>query len=360
MNERAVRLWNAINGSGNLRAFLRVLRAGESSQGDDAYRMVFGGGLVDDLADHPRRAITRPLGGRTLTSTAAGAYQFLARTWDECARALALPDFSQRSQDIAAVYLIERRRALDDVLAGRLDAAVAKCAREWASLPGSPYGQPVKTMEQVREVYRSFGGVERPDGAPAPVESRDVPAAPPPPKETDVSPFVAAALPSLVELLPKLGRIFSSGSKTAERNVAAAEVVAETVIAATGSRNIQEAVEAVRADPVLRQAAEQAIDARWYELTEAGGGGIEGARKANASLIESGVPMWKNPAFLISLVLIVMPMMLVTDVLFVHPENYTGELRVQIVTAVLAVIAMIAGYWIGTSFSSARKDERKG
>lgn len=129
---------------------------------------------------------------------------------------------------------------------------------------------------------------------------------------------------------------------------------------AVGARNAQEAIEIVQTDTSARALAEQAIDARWYELTEAGGGGIDGARKANASLIESGVPMWKNPAFLISLVLIVMPMMLVTDVLFVHPENYTGEIRVQIVTAVLAVIAMIAGYWIGTSFSSARKDERKG
>jgi len=36
------------------------------------------------------------------------------------------------------------------VKAGRFDAAVAKCAKEWASLPGSPYGQPVKTLDQAR------------------------------------------------------------------------------------------------------------------------------------------------------------------------------------------------------------------
>ncbi|MBI3157580.1 MAG: glycoside hydrolase family protein [Burkholderiales bacterium] len=355
MNEHAVRLWNALNGSGNLRAFLRVIRAGESSQGDDAYRMMFGGGLVGGLADHPRRAITRQLGAQTLTSTAAGAYQFLARTWDECARALALPDFSERSQDIAAVYLIERRRALDDVLAGRLDAAVAKCAREWASLPGSPYGQPVKTMEQVREVYRSFGGVERPDGTAAPVESRDVSSAPlPQPKEADVSPFVTAALPSLVELLPKLGRIFSSGSKTAERNVAAAEVVAETVIAATGARNIQEAVEAVRADPALRQAAEQAIDARWYELTEAGGGGIEGARKADAAARAAG-DMLHSPSFWVALLLIPLVYMVLVSVLFGIGPEWPADVRAAIATAIVSmVVGAVSGYYFGQTTSRNR------
>ncbi|MGL4557620.1 MAG: hypothetical protein ACRCV5_08965, partial [Afipia sp.] len=169
-----------------------------------------------------------------------------------------------------------------------------------------------------------------------------------------------AVLPSIVESIPKLGKLFGSGSEVAERNIKAAEAVVEVVKGATGAINAQEAAEKIKADPVAREAATKAVEAAWYELAEAGGGGIEGARNANTAFMESGVPMWKNPALLISLVLIVMPMMLVVDVLFVHPENYTGELRVQIVTAVLAVIAMIAGYWIGTSFSSARKDERRG
>lgn len=132
----------------NVIAFLRVIRAGETSQDDDAYRMLYGGELIADLSDHPRKRITKKLGGKSITSTAAGAYQFLSRTWDECKKALEITDFSPRSQDIAAVYLINRRGALDDVIDGRLDAAVRKCAREWASLPGSPYGQPTKTMQQ--------------------------------------------------------------------------------------------------------------------------------------------------------------------------------------------------------------------
>lgn len=150
----------------NVAAFLQMIRAGEGTDGAVGYRALFTyhpvknpGMLFDSFEDHPRRKITGTFkGGLTLTSTAAGAYQFLERTWDECAAALDLPDFSPASQDAAAVYLIKRRGALADVKAGRFDAAVAKCAREWASLPGSPYGQPVKTLDQARAVYEANGG----------------------------------------------------------------------------------------------------------------------------------------------------------------------------------------------------------
>lgn len=186
------------------------------------------------------------------------------------------------------------------------------------------------------------------------------PEAPPKEKRMPLAPIVGALLPSIIEAIPKLGKLFGSGSQVAERNVQAATMAVDLVQQAVGAVNAQDAAEKIKADPDALRAATAAIDAHWYELAEAGGGGIAGARKANTAAMESGIPLWKNPALLISIVLIVMPMMLVVDVLFVHPENYTGELRVQIVTAVLAVIAMISGYWIGTSFSSARKDERIG
>lgn len=142
--------------SPNLQAFLRLIRAGESSQGPEAYRTVVGGGQVDSLVDHPRQRIyIQSLG---VWSTAAGAYQFLSRTWDECASALQLRDFSPASQDQAAVFLIQRRGALADALAGRIEQAIGKCRNEWASLPGSPYGQPTRTVAQALATYRQFGG----------------------------------------------------------------------------------------------------------------------------------------------------------------------------------------------------------
>ncbi|MYM96239.1 glycoside hydrolase family protein [Rugamonas sp. FT81W] len=130
-----------------------MIRTGEGTTGPNGYRTMFGGGLFTGYADHPRRAVTRG----SLTSTAAGAYQFLSKTWDEMAAKYALSDFSPSSQDIAAVGLIKRRGALSDVLAGRFRAAIDKCNLEWASLPGSPYGQPTLTYDRAQAVLVAAG-----------------------------------------------------------------------------------------------------------------------------------------------------------------------------------------------------------
>ena len=86
----------------NLQAFLHVIRAGEGTSDADGYRRCFGGELFDAFTDHPRRLITK---GR-YTSTAAGAYQFLSRTWDGLVRQYGFADFSPAAQDLGAVALI--------------------------------------------------------------------------------------------------------------------------------------------------------------------------------------------------------------------------------------------------------------
>ncbi len=144
----------AIAGEPNVMAFLRVIRTGEGTDGPKGYRMLFGGDTFASFADHPRIAVTRG----SLTSTAAGAYQILARTWDDLQGSLALPDFSPPYQDIAALFLIRRRGALADVQAGNFDSAIAKVAKEWASMPGSPYGQPTISLARAEDVYTSSGG----------------------------------------------------------------------------------------------------------------------------------------------------------------------------------------------------------
>jgi len=149
----------AIAAEPNVQAFLAMIRAGEGTADPDGYRRLFGGELISTYADHPRKPVTRISGDSLISSSAAGAYQILERTWDDVAPGLALPDFSPQSQDIAAVALIRRRGALADVRAGRFEDAVAKCAKEWASLPGSPYGQPTLTLARARDVYSGAGGV---------------------------------------------------------------------------------------------------------------------------------------------------------------------------------------------------------
>lgn len=138
----------------NVQAMLRVIRRGEGTADEAGYRRLFGGQLFNGYADHPRTKVSKS----GYTSTAAGAYQFLSSTWDETARVMGLADFSPRNQDWGAVGRMAYRGALDDVKAGRFEAAIRKIAREWASMPGSPYGQPVISMETARTVYVNAGG----------------------------------------------------------------------------------------------------------------------------------------------------------------------------------------------------------
>lgn len=143
----------------NERAALDTIAFAEGTSGANGYRMMFGGGLVDSLADHPRRFFTfTDKAGRTLRTSAAGRYQFLSRTWDALASKLNLPDFGPESQDRAALELIRERGALADVRAGRFEAFIAKCAPVWASLPGAGYAQPERKLSQLVAAYTQAGG----------------------------------------------------------------------------------------------------------------------------------------------------------------------------------------------------------
>ena len=142
-------------GNRNVQAFLRVIRRGEGTSDDAGYRRMFGGELFASYADHPRKLIVK----NGYRSTAAGAYQALSSTWDETARIMGLRDFSPSSQDRFGVGRIAARGALDDVKAGRFAVAINKVAKEWASLPGSTYGQPTISMSVAASVFASSGGV---------------------------------------------------------------------------------------------------------------------------------------------------------------------------------------------------------
>jgi len=138
----------------NLSAFLLMIQYAEGTIGANAYRMLYGGGLFNDYSRHPNTAITK----YGITSTAAGAYQFLYSTWRGLQQNLKLPDFSPSSQNRGAIELIKRRGALGDVLAGRFTQAIYKCRKEWASLPGAGYGQQERSIKSLALVYVKAGG----------------------------------------------------------------------------------------------------------------------------------------------------------------------------------------------------------
>ena len=324
----------------NVAAFLVMLRHGEGTSDGGGYSRLFGGAHFDSFADHPRSPQTHKLGGKPTTSTAAGAFQFLARTWDGLVKQYGFKDFSPESQDLGAVALIKGRKALEDVIAGRFDVAVLKCNKEWASLPGSPYGQPVVTIKKAREVYEQAGG----SYADQPAQAE---------KGEPMGPFVIPAISAVIELLPKLGAIFGSGSDVSNRNVKAVEMVIETAKEAIGARNEQELTEAIKNDPAAAASVKTAIEARWFELTEVGGG-VEAARKANAELTDKAA--YKNPALWVTAAILPLVYLVVSAVLF--REGWTDEIKMMVVTAILTGgFGAITGYWMGTSASSARKTE---
>ncbi len=196
----------AILASDNVRAFLRVIREGETSQDDDlAYRTIVGGGRFDSFADHPRVRVW--IARLNVHSTAAGAYQFLERTWDDVAKRYGLDSFSPYNQDCGAVALIHDRGAIDDVIDGRLEVAIARCAPIWASLPGDVYGQGGITMQRARAVYRAYGGAEA-EGEPVvlPMPAAE-PASGPSDAVTEEKPTMAPAL--IMGLISSLAEIFS-------------------------------------------------------------------------------------------------------------------------------------------------------
>jgi len=340
--------------SANVRAFLRVIRQGESGQSDDAYTICYGGSHFSAPPwDHPRKPIT----AGAWTSTAAGAYQFLSKTWDALVEAYEFEDFSPPCQDEAAVALIHGRKALDDVLAGRFDDAIKKCGKEWASLPGSPYGQPTMTLDQARMVYKAWGGnFERDESAdgvsdlffnPDSLDTEHY-------GGTDMAPIILPLLQVAAQFIPQLMEKFGSGSEVANRNIAAGKVLAEAITTATQSPNLQAAIQKMDADPVAVKAAREVVAQEWPELFEVGSGGIGGARKA-ASDADGD---WKRvfvslPTFVIVLL---MPMVYFVVYHVVTGADWSQEIKASVVSAVISgVLFAIVGYALGTSYGSSRK-----
>jgi len=140
------------------RALLNTIRYAEGTwkDGQDkGYQIMYGGGQFQDLSRHPERVIVK-----RYSSAAAGAYQFLPKTWKGVAKELRLASFEPRHQDQAALHLVERRGALNEIdQQGLTKDAMAKLAPEWASFPTkagrSAYGQPVKSHQELASFYSS-------------------------------------------------------------------------------------------------------------------------------------------------------------------------------------------------------------
>lgn len=352
----------------NVQAFLHVIRAGETNQTADAYRTMFGGGLfnVENGWRHPDRPVTA--GG--YTSTAAGAYQFLSKTWAGLVKQYGFTDFSPANQDLGAIALIVGRGAIADVLNGDLVDALPKCGKEWASLPGSPYGQPTISPERCKAVFVQYGGQlvgAEPVGAPAAPASPAIPeppitppATPTPPERKRMDPLTLISVfgPILSNLIPQVAKLFGGGSEVATRNVATASLVLDTVTKAAGAANVQQAVEKMQADPALAASVQAAVVSTpgIMELLEVGGG-IAIARTAAAD--PGQIAWWKNPAVIVTAFLLPALYIVICAVMFDWGRGgWSDEIRTMVVTAVVSgLLGSITGFFLGSSLGSQKKTD---
>lgn len=136
----------------NVRAMLNTIGYAEGAD----YNTIVGGKTFSSFDKKPRNKVY--IKNIKDYSTAEGKYQFLNSTWDEIAKDLSLKDFSPESQDLAAVELIKRKGALDDIINGNFESAVHKLSGTWASLPtvggSSAYrGQNARNMSDLKSFY---------------------------------------------------------------------------------------------------------------------------------------------------------------------------------------------------------------
>lgn len=116
------------------------------------YNTLYGNTRFDSLASHPKKLVTK----WGITSSAAGRYQFLAKTWDNIAKKLNLDSFSAENQDIAALYLIDQSNATQDIINNNIVTAFYKIRKIWASLPGAGYGQGERSQAFIEKWYNYF------------------------------------------------------------------------------------------------------------------------------------------------------------------------------------------------------------
>ncbi len=346
------------------------------------YRTLFGYEYFDDLSAHPNRVVRED----GYASSAAGAYQIIRATWRWLVSRYGFADFQPETQDAAAVALLIHRDALEGVRAGRLEEATRKAAREWASLPFSPYGQPMRTMDFVRRVFKLPGGRE--EGVPAPIEQRTFPPAPAPapvdPRPSDafagldkpptpiatlppaskpMSPFVIPALDALARLVPTIADLFKgeAPSKVAERNVDVVKAIADKVIPivvqATGAPNVQAAVEAAQADPKVASDIDAAARREYFELQRVS---VREAREfavayAQAKDVRTVVGRF---TFLEFLTLVIVAVSATLTGWLIHERLLVGELLGAVVTLVLvAGFVDVRRFWLGLPAADPPKDK---
>jgi hypothetical protein len=178
------------------------------------------------------------------------------------------------------------------------------------------------------------------------------PAAPPsPPKEKKMPlPLIAGlALDALLNSIPSLIRAFGKGERSQD-NAKLAETVIPLAKAAVGATNEQDLIERL-SDPSVVSKIDMVMRDNWAVISEAGGGGIAGAAERN--LAASSTPLWKQPAFAISV--LIMPLIYFTAIWTLIDKSSTAEIKTMVVSLVVGgTLGAIVGFFLGSSFTTSK------
>jgi muramidase (phage lysozyme) len=367
-------------GDANVKAFLRVIRQGETNQEDSAYSEINGGGhfVVPPWA-HPFDDIPTTQGGK-----AAGAYQFLGTTWARLNRQFSFADFSPINQDLAAVALIAQRQALSAVMAGGIAKAIELLKEEWISLP--------HLGDRAKQIFAQYGGQENIAVITKPSQASSTPEAVPEPQPTPknvpmpILAILSAFGPILAQLIPQVAKALKPESVSAARDAQTAQTVLNAITAAAGSlppdvtnagmTHVADAVQKMQADPALTAKVQSAVvnDPAIFPILEVGGG-PPAARAYDLAQQANGQPFWKTSAvFWISLLMypavlwyvgstIIGGVEIPTDwpwiaqlFLKMFGTGWTGEARSGIANLVIGLIlGGICGVYYGISVTQQRQ-----
>lgn len=167
-----------------------------------------------------------------------------------------------------------------------------------------------------------------------------------------------AALPSLIEKIPVLNKVPKP----------VVEQAAAIAVEAVGGGNVQATLERLEADPNAAAEASKAIESRWFEIVEVGGGGIAGARQflATAAASPHGEIVWKT---LRVVTLSALAFLAIANMIAIGAwgsaiwrgvgiESATQFVS-QVLTADIGAALTAIGFWLGSSFGSKQKDEQR-
>ena len=179
--------------------------------------------------------------------------------------------------------------------------------------------------------------------------------------------------PALAGLIPQIASFLKPQSEVAQRNVGIAQVLVDTIVKTAGAANLQGAVEAMQADPKVKQAVQEAVVTHpdIIGVLEIGGG-IKAARDASVVMQNAERPFWYNPMFWVTAAFFPMMYVIIGAVLFTvdatspsTPDapfwrvvGFDQATRSGLVNLIVGMVfGGVVGVWFGTSYGSQRKTE---